>query len=72
MRILRGLSSRLLPCGCLTGVYETYSSEIVGIVDVPGGRCADPAHGPGQVLPFEELEALRAGPETLNPRTPSV
>ena len=39
MRILRGLSSYLLQCGCLVGVYETYNGEIVRLVDNCGNAC---------------------------------
>ncbi|HXW08676.1 MAG TPA: hypothetical protein VD833_25820 [Vicinamibacterales bacterium] len=53
MRILRGLSSRFLPCGCLAGVYETYDGEIVSIVDARGPSCADPAHAPGNLVPSD-------------------
>lgn len=53
MRILRGLSSRLLPCGCLVGVYETYSGEIIGILDARGPSCAETTHEPGKFLPVE-------------------
>ena len=58
MRILRGLSSRVLPCGCLTGVYETYANEIVGIIDARGASCADAAHGPGEKLSLDALNRL--------------
>jgi len=51
MRILRGLSSRHLPCGCVAGVYETYSGEIVTIVDVKSSSCTDTAHEEGKPLP---------------------
>jgi hypothetical protein len=44
LRILRGLDSRALPCGCLVGVYETYGSETVAIIDVKGSVCSDHAH----------------------------
>jgi hypothetical protein len=53
MRILRGLSSRFLPCGCLAGIYETYEGEIVGIVDARGTTCADSAHARGALVPME-------------------
>jgi hypothetical protein len=56
MRILRGLSSRVLPCGCLTGLYETYDSEIVGILDARGSLCANTTHQPGQTLPLSALD----------------
>jgi len=56
MRILRGLSSRVLPCGCLAGLYETYESEIVGILDARGPSCADSSHEPGQNLPLDAID----------------
>jgi len=51
MRILRGLTSRILPCGCLAGVYETYNNLTVAIIDERGGECADPAHQAGKSVP---------------------
>ena len=51
MRILRGLSSRLLPCGCLAGVYETYDGPVVTLLDERNPDCADPAHVEGDELP---------------------
>ena len=33
-RILRGLTSRHLSCGCVLGVYETYDGRVVIIIDV--------------------------------------
>jgi hypothetical protein len=50
MRILRGLSSRVLPCGCLTGLYETYDSRVVGIIDARGAVCDDASHRRGQMM----------------------
>jgi hypothetical protein len=44
MGILRGLDSRLLACGCLIGVYETYSGKTLSIVDVRGTGCRDETH----------------------------
>jgi hypothetical protein len=54
MRILRGVSSRVLPCGCLVGVYETYSGDIVTIIDAHASACADTAHERGQLIPTEQ------------------
>ena len=51
MRILRGLSSRFLPCGCLLGIYETYDSETIAVVDARSESCVHPAHRRGQVVP---------------------
>jgi hypothetical protein len=42
--VLRGLSSRVLPCGCLIGLYETYSGAVVGLVDAVDAACQDPGH----------------------------
>jgi hypothetical protein len=51
MRILRGVSSRFLPCGCLAGVYETYGGAIVTIVDSKSASCGDSAHEEGKPVP---------------------
>jgi hypothetical protein len=52
MRILRGLSSKFLPCGCVVGIYETYDSETVAVLDVKSDSCADIAHRLGNVVPL--------------------
>ena len=44
LRILRGLDSRALPCGCLVGVYETYRSQTVAIIDAKGSSCTERNH----------------------------
>jgi hypothetical protein len=62
MRILRGLSSRFLPCGCLAGVYETYDGEIVGILDARNSSCADPAHALGKTVPLQPPAQVAASP----------
>ena len=59
MRILRGLSSRVLECGCLVGVYETYDGEVVTILDAKGPECAESAHRGGEPV---ILETLSDGP----------
>ena len=53
MRILRGLSSKFLPCGCVVGIYETYDSETVAVLDVKSDSCAHPAHRNGNVIPLD-------------------
>ena len=50
MRILRLLSNRPLPCGCLAGIYETYDGPITWIVDARADECHDPKHRPGATL----------------------
>lgn len=65
MRIRRGLSSRLLPCGCLAGIYETYRDEIVMILDAKSADCADPTHLDGNIIPAltrENSSAAHHGP----------
>jgi hypothetical protein len=44
MRILRGLGSQALPCGCLVGVYETYATQTVAVIDAKGTGCQDRTH----------------------------
>ena len=44
MAILRGLDSHLLACGCLIGVYETYSGKTLSIVDAQGAHCREGKH----------------------------
>jgi hypothetical protein len=51
MRILRGLTSRLLPCGCIAGVYETYDGPVVTLLDERQSTCQDPTHADGNEIP---------------------
>lgn len=55
MRILRGLSSKLLACGCIGGVYETYDGLIVLIIDVAGPTCTNDDHVRGKVVPSDDM-----------------
>lgn len=50
MRILRGLSSKFLPCGCLAGVYETYDGTVVTILDAKAAACTRAIHRSGKVV----------------------
>ena len=67
LRILRGLDSRALPCGCLVGVYETYGSETVAIIDVKGSVCSDQAHRVDSHVefPLAQLVARSQPPSTI-------
>lgn len=58
MRILRGLSSKSLPCGCLAGVYETYDGLIVAIVDAKSTGCANRSHSKGKIVPTDDASHL--------------
>jgi hypothetical protein len=51
MRILRGLTSRLLPCGCIAGIYETYDGAVVTLLDDRNDQCPDPSHVSGEQVP---------------------
>jgi hypothetical protein len=44
MRLLRGVAGRVLPCGCLVGIYETYEGSVVATIDARGPRCPQAAH----------------------------
>jgi hypothetical protein len=51
MRILRGLTSRLLPCGCIAGVYETYDGKVVTLLDDRQPGCPESSHVSGEEIP---------------------
>ncbi len=72
-RILRGLSSKLLRCGCLLGVYETYEGAIIGLIDLKAAECTIVSHDGGNVLPVPRIEEddvdRQAGNENWNERT---
>ncbi len=71
MRILRGLSSRSLPCGCLAGVYETYDGDVVAIVDAKGSTCAHATHQNGRVIPVESSAEPHLQADASNHRPPA-
>jgi hypothetical protein len=56
MRLLRGLSGRVLSCGCLVGVYETYDGAVVATIDARGPRCSSRDHRLHAVIPVELVE----------------
>ena len=58
MRILRGLSSKSLPCGCLAGLYETYDGVVVAIVDAKSTGCANLSHTNGKVVPADDASRV--------------
>lgn len=57
MRILKGLSSKFLTCGCVAGVYETYDGLIIAVIDIPGSGCDNDRHRRGKVVPIEADDA---------------
>ncbi len=52
MRVLRGVGSGLLACGCFVGLYETYRGPTVQIIEERGAVCANPQHRPGVQQPY--------------------
>jgi hypothetical protein len=62
MRFLRGVTGRVLACGCLVGVYETYGGDIVATIDARGAECRHPGHALHAKVP--------AGPAAETGRTP--
>ena len=68
MAILRGLSSHLLRCGCLVGVYETYEGNVFTILDARGDRCANEAHVSDRQISLSPEEVPGAN-YTGNPAT---
>ena len=60
MRLLRGLGSRLLPCGCLTGIYETYADTTVTIIDARGEHCDNVRHTVGVEVPTDNVVQMSA------------
>jgi hypothetical protein len=60
MRILRGLSSESLSCGCLAGVYETYGGPIVSVIDAKGPGCSNASHRHGKILTAEPADTAPA------------
>jgi hypothetical protein len=73
MRILRGVGSRILSCGCLAGLYETYQGTTVTVLDACGSGCGDPLHRVDTIIKPEALhteERVRtktAEIEVINP-----
>jgi hypothetical protein len=51
MRILRGLTSRVLPCKCVAGVYETYDGDVVTLLDERESTCQIDTHENGNRIP---------------------
>jgi hypothetical protein len=73
MRILRGLTSRLLPCGCLAGVYETYDGAVVTLLDERLEACPDSTHVEGdeiRALPDVPIRRSTAAAPPRPPRRP--
>ena len=55
-----------MPCGCLTGTYETWTSEVVEIVDAHAAACTITGHVTHAVL-WRRLACLPGEPAPLDP-----
>jgi hypothetical protein len=44
------VSGRVLPCGCVAGVYETWARSLVTILDERDASCQNPGHAVHEVL----------------------
>ena len=59
------VAGRVLDCGCLAGLYETWNGTFVEILDGPSDRCRHPHHNVnvvlnGTVTPGKRPESLRS------------
>jgi hypothetical protein len=48
----RMLQGKVLGCGCSVGVYETWSGDVVQIVDAHASDCQSSAHAVDAVVPI--------------------
>lgn len=53
------LSSRIEPCGCVVGVYQSWRGESMAVVDMPNPKCAE-GHRMGDV---EESGSSASAPQ---------
>ena len=71
MRIRRGTGSRLLACGCLVGLYETYDDEVVAILDACAPSCDAHADRQGKRIPLAQVTDADKSPADAGPRRPT-
>lgn len=71
VRLLRGVSGKVLGCGCLVGVYETYEGTIVRTIDARGAACGVSAHRPRAVIVdgHDVVSELATSDSTASPRS---
>ena len=71
MRILRGIGSRLLQCGCV-GLYETYGGRSVALVDNHHPLCRDTTHHVNAAIDLVLLDAALPLPTLANRDAPNL
>jgi hypothetical protein len=64
MRILRLLASHSLPCGCLARVYESYTGEVIALLDAQDAGCGTRGHREGVAVPFHSAAATSGSSAT--------
>jgi hypothetical protein len=62
--ILRVLRGTRLPCGCVAGIYETYSGATVAVVDEVDAGCRLAEHRNGGMIDIEASDSLASGTRT--------
>jgi hypothetical protein len=55
--ILRVLRGARLPCGCVTGIYETYAGTTVAVIDEVHADCGLAQHRNGCMMSIASREA---------------
>jgi hypothetical protein len=55
MRLLRGVAGKVLGCGCLVGIYETYGGSVIATIDARGPSCDVASHRLHEELPAAQL-----------------
>jgi hypothetical protein len=63
------VAGKVLPCGCLVGVYETYGGAVVYTLDAIGSSCHNPTHQLHESYSLESDGPIPAPPSS-HPDTP--
>jgi len=67
MRLLKGLAGKVLPCGCLVGVYETYRGNVVASIDALAPVCV--RHRLHDAIPVDETKIQTGDLSCLDDRS---
>ena len=59
--ILRVLRGTRLSCGCVAGIYETYSGATVAVIDDVDAGCRLAEHRNGCMIDIEARDGLASG-----------
>lgn len=62
-RVRCALHGDQLACGCIVGIYELYSGDVLSVIDARAPECADRQHQPHIVIGCE-TGAPRRGSRT--------